>query len=174
MEKQIFAIVGYTNWGKSHTLYELFNKKQFLPLNAPIFSSYFGKLPFIVINASNEDRPTKEYLDRLKSVLKKHKSTPTTFLITISLIFKEGNHNVREVFKYLKSLADFEVDYLILEKGWYKGDIISEDDLNLMKTYTESESRHLFTDAINESKQAFKKRTKIIAEAIQEIKKQTV
>jgi GTP1/Obg family GTP-binding protein len=171
MSKQIFAIVGYTNWGKSNTLYELFNKKLFLPLLSPITSDKLADLRFTVINASNEDRTTKAYLERLKAVIKKHKATNTTFVITISLIFNDGSHDVKEVFRFLNSLEGFHIDYLILENGWYKGDVLLIEDLKLMKDHVSLADIHHFSGPINESKGAFSKRTKQIAETIKRLKK---
>jgi GTP-binding protein EngB required for normal cell division len=36
MEKNIYAMCGYSNWGKSYTLYEMFNEKNFQPEKSPV------------------------------------------------------------------------------------------------------------------------------------------
>jgi len=104
MPKQIFAIVGYTDWGRFNTLYKQFKIQRFFPLRSPIKAPIFGECSFNVINASNEDKTTKEYLDRLKKVLKKHRNDAATFVITISLIFDGGTYDVKAVLKYLNKL----------------------------------------------------------------------
>jgi hypothetical protein len=169
MLKQIFAIVGYTNWGKSNTLYELFGKRQFFPLKSPIRTKRFDHLKFTVINASNEDRITREYLDRLKTVLKTHWDDDPIFFITVSLIFDNGKHDIKPVFDYLNTLSDFEVNYIVLDNGWFTKNSLSSKDISLMNDYVDSETIHHFPVAINESKAAFSERTIQVAEKIREL-----
>lgn len=97
--------------------------------------------------------------------------TNTTLVITISLIFNDGSHDVKEVFRYLNSLEDFDVDYLILENGWHRRKVLLAEDLKLMKDYVSPTDIHHFPGLINESKGAFGKRTKQIAETIRGLKK---
>jgi hypothetical protein len=164
MTKKIFAIVGYTDWGKSSTLYELFDRKQFFPLKSPICCDTFATKKFTVINASNEDRLTKEYLNRLREVLKKHTNIDTTFLITISLIFDNGSHDVKAVFEYLNSLTDFNITYIVLENGWYKSSSLKTNDITQMKNKIDIGNIKYFDTPINQSMSKFKERTdKIIA-----------
>ncbi|HLK30104.1 MAG TPA: hypothetical protein VKT28_16100 [Puia sp.] len=166
MTKKIFAIIGYTDWGKSNTLYELFNRRQFFPLKSPISCKTFDTKKFTVINASNEDRLTKEYLKRLKEVLKKHINVDTTFVITISLIFDNGSHDVKTVFEYLNSLTDFDITYIVLENGWHKNASLKADDIAQMENEIDDSIIKYFDTPINQSKTKFKERTDKIIELI--------
>ncbi len=163
MNKKIFAIVGYTNWGKSNTLYDLFDRKQFFPLKSPISTDYFKGKKFTVVNASNEDRPTEKYLDRLQSILKKHEHEDTIFVITISVIFNAGTHAVNDVFNYLNSLESYELHYLILVSGWYKNSTLKLEDTMRMEDNIKKGAIKYLPEIINQSKQNFSGRTKKIA-----------
>lgn len=165
MKKQIFAIVGYTNWGKSHTLYELFDRKNLQPLYSPIKNKKFGSRKFTVINASNEDKPTKEYLERIKKILKLHKDSESTYVITISLYFDGGRHEVNSVFNYLNSLNDYEIHYVVLTNGW-SGGCLTTDDLRQMKNKITTGKIHSMDTVINQSKKSFSERTQKIATLI--------
>jgi GTP-binding protein EngB required for normal cell division len=57
MEKNIYAMCGYSNWGKSYTLYEMFNKKNFQPEKSPVQTDKIPNQNSILINASIEDKP---------------------------------------------------------------------------------------------------------------------
>lgn len=107
---------------------------------------------------------TKEYLERLKEVLKTHKNIDTTFVITISLIFDNGSHDVKAVFEYLNSLADFDITYIVLENGWYKNSSLKTSDITQMQNKIDRGNIEYFDTEINQSKINFKERTdKIIA-----------
>lgn len=166
MSKQIVAIVGYTNWGKSHTLYELFQRRQFFPLKSPIASKLFGGYKFTVINASNEDRQTKKYLERFKQVLEKHNESGSIFFITISLIFNNGSHDVSPVFDFLNKLPNTKVDYMLLENGWSAGKTLATSDIGLMYHAVGAKTIHRFSDIIDQSKPAFSERTFRIADKV--------
>ncbi len=164
MKRKIFAVVGYTAWGKSNTLYELFGKRQFFPLKSPISAEQFGDKKFTVVNASNEDKPTNEYLKRLKVVLEEQSRSDIIFVITISLIFDGGICDVKKVFDYLNSLTNYEIHYIILEKGW-NGESLKAEHLQKLegKISKENSKIHSFDTLINKSKRQFKERTDEIA-----------
>jgi chromosomal replication initiation ATPase DnaA len=155
---KIFAIVGYTNWGKSHTLDELFKKKHFKPLLNPIKIKDNEHLKFIVIEASNEDRFTTKYLDRLRNVIAQHRGKDVNFVITISLMFDSKNHNVQPVFDFLNGLSGFEINYLLLNCGW-NGGTIKISDLAKMQESISHDKLHLFNHDITRSKDRFTNRT---------------
>lgn len=169
MPTKIFAIVGYTHWGKSHTLYDLFDRRQFFPLKRPITPQRFGSLKFTVINASNEDRPTKDYLERLQEVLAHHQDSDTIIVITISLIFNNGIHDAKAVFDLLNGLTVFDVNYILLDKGWFTGTSLSTEDVQSMEGAVELSKIHHFQEVINESVPAFSQRTVRIAGKITEL-----
>jgi len=166
MPKKLIAIIGYTAWGKSNTLYTLFDRKRFFPLKSSIWTENFPSKRFTVIEASNEDRSTEEYLNRLKTVLKKHKNSETIFTITISLIFNRKKHDVMPVFNYLNSLADFSIIYIVLKKSWYKNQSLQPKDIAQMKNKAKANRIKYFDEMINESKKNFNKRTEKIAKFI--------
>lgn len=169
MPKKLFAIVGYTNHGKSNTLYELFDRRQFFPLKSPIIAPRFGSLSFTVINASNEDRPTQDYLNRLQGVLEHHQDSDTIFVITISLIFDNARHDANAVFDYLNSLSDVDIHYLVLDHGWFAGKSLTRADIDAMQQLVEPGRIHRFGEVINTSKTAFTNRTNNIARKITEL-----
>ncbi|MCD2425505.1 hypothetical protein LQ567_22160 [Niabella pedocola] len=168
MQKKLFAIVGYTNWGKSNTLYDLFGRRQFFPLKTPIsYDRVFGDKKFSVVNASNEDRPTHDYLERLKNVLEIQRNANAYFVITISLIFNDGSHDVKPVFEYLNSLADYDITYLVLKNGWEPGASLKEDDLTRMREVATGRIVDLDT-VINKSNANFRERADKIVSIINE------
>lgn len=167
MPKQLFAIVGYTDWGKSNTLYQLFDRWNFQPLKLPITPPKFKENKFTVINASNEDLSTARYLERLQEVLELQAGRVTVFVITISLIFNNPTHNANDVFDFLNTLPGFDNTYLVLDHGWKADTVLKESDLKEMKRAVRKGAVLHFEEIINESEGAFIKRTTRIAEAIQ-------
>lgn len=165
MKKKIFAIVGYTNWGKSNTLYGLFDRRGFQPLKSPIFTDRFPGTPFVVVNASNEDITTQKYLNRLKQVLQVHEHDNVVYFITISLIFQDNERNAQPVFDYLRSLVNYDVSYLVLVNGWY-GAMLSSEDLQKMEHSLSDQKIIYFKEVINESIENFKIRTNLIEKHI--------
>jgi hypothetical protein len=166
MAKKLFAVVGYTDWGKSNTLYELFGRRQFYPLKLPITSDYFDQKRFTVVNASNEQRSTRKYLERLEGILKKQEKTDAIFVITISLIFNGSARDVKEVFRFLNSLSGFRVFYLILENGWNPGSSLKAYDIARMENKIRRSKLEFFNAVIDQSGENFSARTREIAEFI--------
>ncbi len=166
MKRRLFAVVGYTDWGKSNTLYEIFERRHFFPLKSPILCKACGLKSFIVINASNEDRSTEDYLNRLKEVLEKHSNNDTSFMITVSLIFNNRSHDVNAVFEYLNSLNDFAITYLVLENGWYDKSTLHADDLALMDKKIKHGDIKYFSTMINKSVKKFSERSAEIIKVI--------
>lgn len=168
--KNIFAIVGYTNWGKSNTLYEIFERGNFWPLKSPIQSSSFPGKKFTVINASNEDRPTTDYLERLESVLKHHHDNNITFVITVSLIFEEGHsRSVIPVIDYLNQLKDYNVHYIVLNSAWFKNSVLEKVDISSLESNVENGTIEIMEESINESSRNFTIRTNRIIEIIKTV-----
>jgi len=122
---------------------------------------------FTVINASNEDRPTEVYLERLEMVLNYPREQEVINVITISLIFKQDNHYVKPVLDYLNTLSDtFDVHYIILNNGWKNG-TLDKDSISQLKAIVNDDDRiHEFKNEINFSKTAFNDRTEEILETI--------
>jgi hypothetical protein len=166
MAKKLFAVVGYTDWGKSNTLYELFGRRQFYPEKSPITSDYFEQKKFTVVNASNEQRSTRKYLDRLEDILKKQEKADTIFIITISLIFNDSSRDVKEVFRFLNSLEGFKVFYLILKNGWNPNSSLKAYDIARMENKVRRSKLVFFNAVINQSADSFSVRTQKIAEFI--------
>lgn len=159
MKKKLFAIVGYTNWGKSNTLYELFERRQFFPLKAAISCKRFGINKFTVINASNEDSPTDRYLKRLKDVLLQKELIDTTFVITISLIFDNGKHDAIPVFNFLNAQTHLDICYIVLERGWQVDSILRDNDREQMKKSVTHGDIVILNNKIDKTSAKFTKRT---------------
>lgn len=166
MAKQIFVITGYIHWGKSHILYDLFNRKRYQPTKSPIPVDWLPGKCFTVINESNEDCPTEEYLDRLKEVLAIHEDNDCIFIITMSLLFDGDRHDVTRIIEYLNSLYDYEVAYLRLDHGWHRGAILHNDDLVKMSSIVEEREIVSFSSEINQSGDCFIARTQLIKDLI--------
>jgi|GEM_PF-3405438 len=168
--KKLFAIVGESDWGKSNTLYELFKRKQFMPLKKPITVEGMP-YKFIVINASNEDRPLGEFLERLEKVLNEHEQEKEViYVITVSLTFTENNHYVIPVLDFLNALSnEFDIHYIILNRGWRNG-ALSDNSINRLKQIVNDDDKiHEFHQEINMLKTAFAERTKEISKTIQSL-----
>lgn len=101
-------------------------------------------------------------MERLEAVIKKQNANNTIIVITISLIFDNGSHDVKAVFNYLNTFRDFDVTYIVLENGWYKGDVLQSSDLEAMKGQVPPEKINYFSSVINDSKEEFERRTKEI------------
>jgi hypothetical protein len=165
MEKNIYAICGYSKWGKSNTLYEIFDKKGFQPLKSPIQTKRIPGQDFIVINASNEDRPTEKYLKILKDIIKKHTNPNTKIVITISLLFNKPPYDPKIIIDYLNNLTDYNIYYIVLKNSWFKDESISKEDLDYLESYVDCKNGKIIIcpDIISQNSDNFSNRvTKII------------
>jgi hypothetical protein len=141
-----------------------------MPLKKPITVKGMP-YKFVVINASNEDRPLEQFLERLAKVLKQHdQETDIIYVITVSLIFTENNHYVVPVLDFLNALhKEFDVHYIILNGGWLGG-ALSGNSINRLKQIVNDDDKiHEFNQEINMSKTAFAERTKEISKTIQSL-----
>lgn len=163
MKKDIYAICGYTHWGKSQTLYKIFNKEGFQPKKSPIKTTKIPNQDFIVINASNEDKPLGEYLTRLREIIKIHNDQNIKIVITISLL---SSHDPKRIIDYLNNLNDFNIHYIVLKNSWFKNESITKDDLSKLKDQVKNGKICICPDIISENSTNFSNRVNNIIKII--------
>lgn len=164
--KKIYVLVGGKGWGKSYTIFRLFEKRRFFALKNTIAHTRFGDRPFLVLNTSNNRVPSKDFIERLDKVLENHQWTDASILLNITLQFGNNKSSVSDILAYLNQLWFCEVHYIVLRHGWFSGDSLNEVVIAELERMTTDGHLHFFDDEINESEAAFDRRLESIAQFI--------
>ena len=96
----LFIILGHSDWGKTHTLMEIFGQKVFFSNKNPIKFSNFW---YTVINPSNDDVGIERYMDYFKKVEAKHYGKNHNFVITLCPVLDFGHKDCTEFLNHVRS-----------------------------------------------------------------------
>ncbi|MFY0253049.1 hypothetical protein ACDQ55_03755 [Chitinophaga sp. 30R24] len=163
--RKLFVIVGYPHTGKTKTLQQIFHRKHFFPYKQPISTAYFGAEKFIVINISDHNHRTANYLLRIKDVMKYHTETQAYFLVVISMAFDNSNRDVKNILAYFNQ-SGWDIHYLLLSSSWYDKSIIKEQDVILFKQLIERGRIHILERLVTLSPIRFNERVEEVKEVI--------
>ncbi|PSL49292.1 hypothetical protein CLV51_101623 [Chitinophaga niastensis] len=163
--RKLFVIVGYPHTGKKVTLQTLFRRKGFFPFKRPIKAAQFGNKGFIVINISDHNHRTEDYLARIKAVMASHTETPASFMVIISLVLDGSIRDVKPVLQYFNQ-SGFDVHYLVLCSSMYEKKVISEANIELFRQHVSKGQIHLFDKLVTQSTLRFRERVEEVTKVI--------
>ncbi|WP_143308685.1 hypothetical protein [Chitinophaga vietnamensis] len=133
--RKLFVIAGYPYSGKHITLQQLFRRKHFFPLKAPISLDKPEQGQFVVAGSARRPQNAAYYRKRLYEILERHRQTDAAFVMTMSLVFDGGVHDCTEMLRMLHA-AWFEPHYFILRSSWYDKTLVKEEDIEQLASYT--------------------------------------
>jgi hypothetical protein len=163
--RKLFVIAGYPHTGKTVTLQTLFHRKSFFPFKRPIMATAFKNEQFIVINISDHNHRTADYLTRIKAVMASHTETYTSFIVIISLVFDDSIRDVKPVLQYFNQ-SGFDIYYMVLYSSIHDKRVISEADIELFRKLVSKGEIHFFDKLVTQSSLRFKERTTEVAKVI--------
>jgi len=155
--RKLFVIVGDPHSGKTRTIQQLFQRKQFYAYKQPIKLDTLWTEKFIVINAPPPYAAADEHLLRIKSIIQYHTAADTSFLLNISLVFDNSLQDIREIIQYFNQTA-FEIYYMILSSSWFDKKVICSEAVQELETYVKNGSIHIFDLLVTRSELRFSQR----------------
>lgn len=155
--RKLFVIVGDPHSGKTRTIQQLFQRKQFYAYKQPIKLDPLWKEKFIVINAPPPYGAADDHLLRIKSVIQHHTAADTSFVLNISLVFDNSLQDIREIVRYFNQTA-FEIYYMVLSSSWFDKKVICSETVLQLETCVKNGSIHIFELLVTRSELRFSQR----------------
>ncbi len=165
--RKLFVIVGYPRSGKKRVLQELFARKHFFPLKEPITSSVLNG-DFVVINMTNRRKRTSVMCSFISRVMQYHAASSASGIIMLSLVLDNGLHDAGEMIRYLNA-SGYTMHYLVLRSSWSDKQLISDGDLQALKSLVSRGTVHVFEKLVTQSGVRFEQRQEELAEVINEV-----
>jgi len=155
--RKLFVIVGDPHSGKTRTIQQLFQRKQFYAYKQPIKLDTLWKERFIVINAPPPYSAAEDHLRRIKSIIQYHTAADTSFLLNISLVFDSSVQDVKGILQYFNQTA-FEIYYMVLSSSWFDKKVICPSTVVQLEEYVKNGTIHVFDLLVTRSELRFRQR----------------